>query len=760
MNRAFARAGRAGRASGLVLLLLLLARHPWPSLALEADPTVGLSIEIASRAPGRSLPSQVRLVATALDRSGMPLTFDVATSRRSSIALPTGTWTLATQIDGFWCREQTVVVADRTLEVALAVWPTGTVAGAIEASATTGGQPLWAGFEPSSPAANEPKGSIPCRVRGGRWTCELPASTLDVQFNVPGRSTHYEWDVATRPGETRDLGMLQLVPGASVVGWIEGGAGKTPAVRQITVSLRHPDTPAEPDPGQKSRDAAATTTANQRGFFQLVGVRPAEYALRAQAAGVGEAEETVLVQPASETRLPVPLVLAPLATLVVTVEPPLDPAGGRWSLNVDRVGSTELQRVTTGDMDEAGAWKKTGLTRARYWLSLNSRDGKRWASQEVALTEETTDAQFRVVVIEVQGTVQLGGKPLAAKVVFGGNTEESIPFISDQDGEFSGVLPRAGRWVVEVETPAKSFRRTLRGVDMALDDQGRGRVSLRLPSGILHGIVTDAGGQPRSAVVSASPRQGTNPPVQVRAGDDGLFEIHGLDPGPTTLLAKAEGSSSEPLVVSAVSAEQDETRPRVRLVLKPSHVFRGRIVSADGPVWNAQATIRPIPTSGSGPTAATDADGQFEVAVPEGTAAVQAVLSERSHTLRITRVPMPESSAAVPLFLEAAGGTLKVILPKPELADGAFLFHEGAGVAVAHLRNWLYRQGAAVPPLDTREFLVPRMAPGAYLGCIGGIGALQARISEADQRASAGCVSGVLSVGGELTLDLSSLGGS
>lgn len=99
------------------------------------------------------------------------------------------------------------------------------------------------------------------------------------------------------------------------------------------------------------------------------------------------------------------------------------------------------------------------------------------------------------------------------------------------------------------------------------------------------------------------------------------------------------------------------------------------------------------------------------------------------------------------------GGTLRLVLPPDGGASSSFLVHEGGAVGTGSLRGWLYRQGLPAPPLDTTELVVPQMASGAYTACLGAWGALASKLENPQARGA--CVDGVLTVGGELVLDLS-----
>jgi hypothetical protein len=742
---------RGGAPHRLALLTALLALYASGQAAggetKASPPLVPIALELTFHALPGAVPAAVRVRATHLETS-RHTSFEVATRERTTIALERGAWILGLEVDGLWAQEETIVV-DQAARITLDVWATARITGSFTDDVTAAeATALWVGFEPSPPAARRPKGSRPCAVQARRWTCEVPATKLDVQLNLPSRSTHYFWDVANAAGHERDLGALRLVPGASIVGWVEGAAA-VPA----TVRLHPPDTPAQSDPTARP-GSGLEVRATGRGFFQFVAVRPHEYAVHASAAGAGEANDAVVARTGSEARLTSPLVLRPLATLTVTVDPPRDALGRGWRLQLERFGTTMLQDVVPSAVVPAGGqWTRSALPRGRYLLTLLTPEGHRWASREVAIERPATEVAFNVGAVDIEGRALFGDEPLAATLVFGGSTEERVLMESDADGQFSGRLPRAGRWVVEVVSAGGALSRTLRGVDVALDAEGRGHVSIRLAATILRGIVTNVEGRPASAAIIAFSRDSTDPPVSTRSKTDGTFEVAGLEPGPVTVAARAEGYSSEPVSLDLHADEKAGRADRVHLVLKPSGLFRGRVVSPEGPLWNAQVLVLPVPSSGGGPILSTDEEGFFEAPLPTGTRGVTLIVSARGHVLRILGVPaLPEERLAV--MVPQQGGTLRLVLPPDGGASSSFLVHEGGAVGTGSLRGWLYRQGLPAPPIDTTELVVPQMAGGAYTACLGAAGALASKI-ENPQAGGGACVDGVLTVGGDLVLDLS-----
>jgi hypothetical protein len=697
-------------------------------------------------AQGSRLPALATITAKPLSTTGPDLTFEVDPQKELLLPLVGGEWLLTATIGGFWCDEQ-VLTAGSGNPATITAWPTGIVLGRLSREVASEGKALFVGFEPADRSRSDPRGAVRCSVERTEWRCEVPAGLLDVQFNVAGRSSDYRWGLSVEAKAESRLDDLQMIHGPSMVGWIDNPPSPPLAA---TITLRHPETAAVTVDGEKDPEKPMTR-ATPRGFFQFVGLKPGEYALRAEAGSAGEAEIVVSVQPDRESRLDVPLHLSPLAVLSVVVDPPLDPAGHAWILQVDRLGTTALQGLTRDTLPPTGTWRRS-LSRGSYLLSLNRADGSKWTSK-LAKVSEDIEVALQVGRFNVTGDVRLGTEPLSATLVFGANTEEKVQFTSGPDGSFSGLLPRGGRWTVEIDCAAPPIHRTVRGVDVVPDGNGEGNVKIKLDDTVVRGVVVDAQGRPKEGIISASPREVSDPPMSMRTKPDGVFELRGLPAGSASLVARAERSSSDPVVVQVGADAGGGTT----LQLKANRSVRGRVLSAEGPVWSAQVLIAPIPPSSTGVMRTTDADGLFEAEMPDGTFAVSAIVSARSFALRITRLDLQTTESDPVILLEPLGGTLRIVLPQPELAEGCFLLHEGGASGLTPLRGWLYRQGLENPPLDASQLDVPQMHPGTYTACTGGRASLAEKLTTPASTAAGHCVTATLVPGGEAMLDLSAL---
>jgi hypothetical protein len=149
----------------------------------------------------------------------------------------------------------------------------------------------------------------------------VPATEVDIRLDADGFIPSYLWNVRAETGKVTKLPATRLVRGASIAGWIEvpRGDAKAAEVELLPVG-------AAPEMPLSERDAprSSVAVANDRGFFQFAAGPPGSYTVVARKRGWSPARETdVVIEAGREHVLRAPLLLQPLASLSVTLQPPV-----------------------------------------------------------------------------------------------------------------------------------------------------------------------------------------------------------------------------------------------------------------------------------------------------------------------------------------------------------------------------------------------------------------------------------------------------
>ena len=69
-------------------------------------------------------------------------------------------------------------------------------------------------------------------VRDGECACEIPAGRVDVRLQGAAVIPVYRWGLLVKPGESEDLGAIELRRGAAITGWV-----RTPEEKVLTHSV-------------------------------------------------------------------------------------------------------------------------------------------------------------------------------------------------------------------------------------------------------------------------------------------------------------------------------------------------------------------------------------------------------------------------------------------------------------------------------------------------------------------------------------------
>lgn len=740
---------------------------------------VSLRVELAGPGPASSEPEVVAVRAEAISSTGEQRGSEI---RFENIKLP-GTsllglddrhvWKLELDAEGFWAAPQIVALGDSTAR--FRAWPVGRMGGSVQVpeGEERPGE-LTLRFESSlqdSGATDAPslQGETTCPVREGRYSCELPASELDVRLRAKGFVSHYLWSVAVPAGGSRDLGTLRLVPGASVVGSVAAEAGTlSPEKCRVVLAPEAAGGARSLSDHRRQEAAGLEASVTSRGFFHFEGVATGAYRLSVSHAGYATTElAPVSVLPRSETMISRPFVLRRPVDLELFLEPAADPFGKPWAIEVARWGPIPgtLDPVGEGTADLAGSFVLGGLDPGEHVVSVYDSRGSRFAWEELVLSRESGPQFVQLDVLWVEGLISLGDVALEASLTFGGrNGTNRIVMESGEEGEFGGYLPEAGEWEVYVESDLAQVSSTV-FVDVDRDEDGAATLTIELPDTRVEGRVVD---ERRRGVEGATVKA-----VDADSGmitwrtsrSDGEFGFRGLDEGALVIDASlGEGLSSDPAILSL---SEDRRQAPVTLILREAERLSGRVVSSSGPVPGALVIVIPkrggleLPFSRR-PHALTDPTGAFTVRVPADVDRLDLVIMPPGFALTTAVLPGSPDDR-VELAVEEHGGDLALVLGDRDGvldqrgAPSPLVLREGVVLDEAILRRWASLKLAQNP--DPTRLTVPAMAPGEYSACWFSYETFADSLARGTWAAPAGagtgnCAQGFLPPYGDLSLEL------
>lgn len=652
----------------------------------------------------------------------------VAAPGNASLALAAGLWRLRAEAAGYWSPPLEIWRADDGQPSAhtLRLWPTGSLAGAVDVSQDMPRpDELTIRFQATPPAAGPPLGRLVCPLQDDRFRCSLPAGVLDLRVRASGFVSHYRWSASLPAGSTLDLGRLELRPGASLVGWVETVDGVSFAERSPQLVLRAAQPPAsgaDEDPSRR-RLLRLTTGATDRGFFHFDGLPPGRYEVFAKLDGYATAQAEIDLYAGAESELREPLLLGPPRTLEVELTPPTGATGRPWHLTLvrwqDRRAVGDVEAVASLD----GRWRQEGLPEGDYSLTIADAAGARRLHHRFRIGVEAPRLLLEVPFVRVHGGVRLGDEPLAARVIFGGEFGAvSVPLTANEDGTYAGTLPRAGVWSVTIEATDLPVRRELEvRVDEAeASGEDGARVDFALPDTRIDGRVVDAEGRPVGrAFVFLLPGRGIET-IQRPVSADGSFEIRGLPPGRLQIHAEGAGLHSEPVAVELVEGRES---PPVLLSLEANLTVAVEVRSASGPIPGARVLAIPIVPNAHAPIVTTGVDGRARLRhLPVSARQVRIAVSAPGFAFRLLRAPVVDRQT-IAVEVDQLGGTLGVELEGNDPRAGehvVFLSRDGARIAWQVLLG-LAENSRAATDGGVRTVL-PAMEPGRYAACVAAAG--------------------------------------
>jgi hypothetical protein len=534
-----------------------------------------------------------------------------------------------------------------------------------------------------------PDAVVDCTRAKDRWSCEVPATELDVRIAAAGFVPHYLWGV--RPGF--DAGTLALQRGASVSGRAalpsRGGEGA------ITVTLApdaFSDTP-------RANLRAITVTANERGFFQFSGFEPGSWTVTASKSGWSAAQTRVVINEATETALAEVLTLRPLARVELTLDPPRDAGGADWMVKLEREPSWGARVPVAESPSSEGRWQSEPLESGLYFITVKDADGTVVHTGGQMIDAGVPALAISIDRVVVRGTVTLAGEPVKARLTFNDSAGKRVRMSSDAEGRFAGAITRSerGKWSVQVTPDDTRATVTLRNLKIDARD-GVADVDIELPEGRITGKTVDDAGQPVRAFLVVT---GENSSAQTTSDADGTFTIAGLEPGDVELRASTREVDSGIVEHTIHGAEDDpltlvlprKLRASVTIETPSGRPFAGAIVY----VLTAGRMIDAV----SGP------GGRVSIASPSTDTVAYIIVNAPGYPLAMRAVPLLGDDEARHVRLSPVSG--KVLVPRET-------YIARRGMPVVNMYAWLD------PPPNMFRHAVPgghllHFEPGEYRFC-------------------------------------------
>jgi hypothetical protein len=726
-------------------ILLLVAQ------AVGAVP-VRISVELSgSKATGSPLSGALRLVPKESGKE-QTLEIPVQASGEQIIDLrPEVTWEARFEGKGLW-GETLTISPQQTGSVRLRVFPSGRIRGNLILPA--GEKPLSSlalRLQPSFEARAEPlDATVACPVEKGRLSCEIPAGKLDLRLRAEGGfAPIYLWGAQISPGKEKDLGDLKLRRGASVSGWVQTAEGRPPSP-ECRLKL----TPAsvatyELKVGDQVQKTALEVAPNEKGFFQILGVSPGRYELIAHQPGYAETRISAIdVRPDLESQVIDRLVLGKPVTFDITLDPPLEPYGSPWRIELSRRAdpSEPPASFVTGTASQEGVWRVPGLSPGTYELRVLGDQKAVWHEEFLDVRPGQSSLRIDLPVLRVEGQILMGKEPLSATLWLSQKGGRRLRFDSDDRGRFSGLLPGEGLWAPQIHSETEKLRVSLEPLEIK-PPQGKSlaKVEIHVPDTKLSGQVVDDGGQPvRTArvLITHLEKRSTD---QVDTDEKGEFSVRGLHPG--SLMVKADDGERQSDFVPSTVPERGEA-PSLRLVIHKLQTFEGRVVSPAGGVpgamilawsaFNGQSAAHTAQTVSGG-------DGSFHVDLPAGATTLNLAVFPPGYAMRLTTTPVSPGQP-IEISVESQGGTLTL-----EWAEGGpnpLLVHGGSFTVPSMLKVWARMQGSRSS--GPGRLVLTNVEAGPYNFCVGGAAA--SRLTQGGEPPAANCAGGFLAPNGELTL--------
>ncbi|HEV7668593.1 MAG TPA: carboxypeptidase-like regulatory domain-containing protein [Thermoanaerobaculia bacterium] len=701
-----------------------------------ADPQpVSVCFDVALQAPSKApFRGEVKLArqVSADFKGNEELSVVVETGHKTCVApSASSVWEAQIVAPGFWVRRFTLAVGSSGEQIQqLEAWPLGHVVGRLVSSEKPPALPkklIVTTLPARSSAKNRksPKGEIECPIDSeGRFRCDVPAATYDLSIFAETFIPHYSWDVSVVGGGETDLKTFTLRRGASLAGWVETAEGDVVDPERCRVVLSPTVTSGAGDLGalEKLSLMGREARVNERGFFQVVGLAPGSYTVGVeQEDALAEPRGPIQVAAGGETYLPEPFLLEAPLDLELVVEPAKDWLGRPWAIHVERAlgrGDFRTETMFDGKTSKEGVARVKKQKRGRFTVWVSDSTGQKMLTEHDLEIIHPVDARhtFQIRWVEIKGEVRLGKAPLRAALWFGGqHGVTSIRFDSDEEGKFSGVLPREGHWPIELTAEKPRISLELHRTVEAR--KGRAEIEIEVPSTRLFGRVVDTEGHPAAqATVSVLEGDGANQWLVTEA--EGRFEFRGVAPGNLTVGAQSRRGDLISADQALALPEDGEVGP-IELALRPTARFSGVVRSSRGAEGGAAVTfIGSRPARYGNDRTLTAVDGGFEAKLPAAIESAVAVVGVLGSALTAFELRPGEKAD---LFVPDAGGAVEIELGSLrqrflEQEAWLMLFQNGMELPANSLADWARSHGEPAFGLTPSRF--SELAPGEYSACV------------------------------------------
>ncbi len=434
---------------------------------------------------------------------------------------------------------------------------------------------------------------VRCPVAGdGRWSCELPAALVHLVFWRPGHSPDYRWNTPLQGRRQFALGDQELVPGASLAGFVAPGPGFQGFVDHCVVQV------AAGDPGLSTttlEQVLMTVEVADDGFFQAPGLDAGRRWIQVDCDGRVAARAGPYELAGNAETFPRRRVLLARSHLLdVFVQPGEPPYGSHWIAHLEQIrehDSPEFRsRYVRREYPQQTAVVENGHARfhvpgdGAFSVEIQDAIGGRFGELNYLEVVGDRSAVVELELVPVVGQVTLDGVPLAGYVFFGGrDASPELTFRIGEDGWFRGALPGREDWRVDVASPAHDVAQSFHDVDVPANEP----LTLELADTVVHGqIVFAETGEPAAGAVVRFETADERIVHQARAGDDGRFSARGVPVGWIRISAHPRGlgghlasASVEAVVSSSAPLNVTLRLPKLDLEsLRPGGVPVPRII--------------------------------------------------------------------------------------------------------------------------------------------------------------------------------------
>jgi hypothetical protein len=470
---------------------------------LVATTAHALSLHLVVHDMPKEAVQTVTLQARSLAGTAPAIERQISVPSDSKFDLAEGLWELSIRSESLWASRR---VLPSEAEVTMELWPAATLRGTLPKTAPPITQ-MRATFTPAAREGPGPSGDSICTVNGSEWTCIVAAGAQDLRFGVPGYAAVHRWAVRIPAGGNVAIGALTFVRGASLSGYVSVQHG----IRADLTEVRVTATPR----GAAGTATVYTAVPNPKGFFQIAAIAPGDYVIDARGKTT-RAEGTVIrVLKDLNAELRSPLLLDKPKQISISITPALAPDGSRWQIELLRndADANRLDPIATEHADPDGSWRHDAVA-GDYVVNVGESDESQWFTEAVHVSTANVALHVDIHPIRISGSITLGDRPIAARVIFGGHrSKQRKAVVADEQGHFAGVIPpgmsNSDGWEVNVENDAPAVRRTLEHLKPWTDDEGNLRLDIHLPSASIVGRVINLDGSPEpNAIVMLEAPEG------------------------------------------------------------------------------------------------------------------------------------------------------------------------------------------------------------------------------------------------------------